>query len=608
MSKERATESAVSRRESIQEDKMPEEKELRKKLSRKDFVKGAAAVAGAGALASCAPAATPAPADTPKPVPTCPPAAECPAPWLPERWDYEADVVVVGCGGAGISAAIAAYDAGAEVLVLEKDAENRGGNTGCCGGFVQVVSPVEDAIDYLRAECWGTVTDEELIRATVLASDDLPAWIESLGGEPSYMALRPLLSCVPASITGSETLQLGEVWGIKLPDGSIGNGVNMFEFLSSCAADRGISAEAGTLKLATPAKELIQDPSTKEILGVVAAEGATGFRGEGGTKIYVKAKKGVILACGGFECDQDMIHQSVASHSHSLVVPTMGTPYNTGDGIWMAARVGAKLWHMNSAEVYHRCAKLASEEYGVGIPINDTADHIWVNRYGKRFMNERIYWVHTKETLPPFHFSHKKEYLDGVDFVDYPNVPWYMIFDETTRKKAALSTPGNYYYALVHKVYEWSDDNSAEIEKGWIIKGDTIEELGNNIVCKDFFGRVVGMDAAGLAEAVNKYNQYCAAGNDPDFGRPAAQLVPIETPPFYAMELCIGNINTNGGPVHNQHSQSLDVEGKPIPRLYSTGEFGSIYGYMYLGGGNFPEALFTGRIAGEHAAALQPWS
>ncbi len=586
----------------LKEKGMTEEKELPKRLSRKDFVKGAAvgagALAGASALASCGQSTTP--AETAEPCPTCPPAEECPActsAWMPESWDEEADVVIVGYGGAGVSAAIAAHDAGAEVLVLEKAPTPEGGNSGCAGGATQLPQPLEEAIDYLRATCWGTVTDEELLRAHTVASNELPDWLEDLGAELVWLKMRmfePMDSAVPASITGSETLELGNIFVVALPDGNPAWGKGTFAFLHGCAQDRGIE-----VMLSTAGKELIQDPQTKEILGVKAIAA--------GEAMHIKARKGVILACGGFEADQDMVHQTLQIGSHSLVIPTMGTPYNTGDGLYMAARAGAKLWHMNSAEVYHRCAKLASEELGVGFGVSDTADHIWVNRYGKRFMNERMVWMHTHETLPMFHFSHKHASVDGEDLVDYPNVPFYMIFDETTRKKGAVAPPGFYTYASAHNLYEWSEDNTAEIEKGWIIQGDTLEELGQSIECKDFFGRVVGMDAAGLVETVTKYNQYCAAGNDPDFGRPAEELVPIQTPPFYAMELCIGNINTNGGPVHNQYWQTLDTDDTPIPRLYSTGELGSIYGFLYLAGGNFAEALSSGRFAGEHAAALEPW-
>ncbi len=88
---------------------------------------------------------------------------------------------------------------------------------------------------------------------------------------------------------------------------------------------------------------------------------------------------------------------------------------------------------------------------------------------------------------------------------------------------------------------------------------------------------------------------------------PQSQMKAIETPPFYAVELCMSIINTQGGPKHNSKAQALDMEGKPIPRLYTPGEFGSFFGHLYQGGSNLPEALAFGRIAGETAAAERPW-
>ena len=125
MSEEQGSEGTVSRNQSIKEEEMAEEKEAPRKLSRKDFVKGAAAVAGVGALASCAPAATPAPGQTAAPAPTCPPAGECapcPVAGLPETWDMETDVLVVGSGHCGgLPCAIEAKNAGADVLVIERN-------------------------------------------------------------------------------------------------------------------------------------------------------------------------------------------------------------------------------------------------------------------------------------------------------------------------------------------------------------------------------------------------------------------------------------------------------------------------------------------------------
>jgi predicted oxidoreductase len=82
----------------------------------------------------------------------------------------------------------------------------------------------------------------------------------------------------------------------------------------------------------------------------------------------------------------------------------------------------------------------------------------------------------------------------------------------------------------------------------------------------------------------------------------------INKPPYYAMELCIGSLNTNGGPVHDQYGRTIDVYNNPIPRLYTVGENGSIFGYLYRSGGNFPEAMVMGQYAGKHAASLPSYT
>ena len=115
------------------------------------------------------------------------------------------------------------------------------------------------------------------------------------------------------------------------------------------------------------------------------------------------------------------------------------------------------------------------------------------------------------------------------------------------------------------------------------------------------------MDPAALAATVRNYNGYCAAGEDPEFGRFKDWLVPLETPPYYATELCEPIINTQGGPKHDARAQVLDKNDQPIPRLYAAGELGSFFFPLYESASNIPEALAFGRIAGAHAAALTPW-
>ena len=148
----------------------------------------------------------------------------------------------------------------------------------------------------------------------------------------------------------------------------------------------------------------------------------------------------------------------------------------------------------------------------------------------------------------------------------------------------------------------WSEDNSVEIEKGWIKKGDTIEELIAQI------DEVDRPNVENVKAAIEAYNQYCAAGADPDFNRDPATLAPVLEPPFYAYPLYPGGCTTLGGPKKNVNAQVLDTEDEVIPRLYAAGSFGNFQRHTYgISGGGNAENMVWGRIAARHAAALEPW-
>ena len=140
--------------------------------------------------------------------------------------------------------------------------------------------------------------------------------------------------------------------------------------------------------------------------------------------------------------------------------------------------------------------------------------------------------------------------------------------------------------------YAWSEDNSAELAKGWIRKAATVAALAD----------VVGLDPAALDATVRRWNADATAGEDPEFGR-MLMVAPLATPPYYAVELSPSMLNTQGGPRRNEKAQIVQPDGTPIPRLYSAGELGSIYSYLYQGTGNIGECLAFGRIAARNAVA-----
>jgi succinate dehydrogenase/fumarate reductase flavoprotein subunit len=299
-----------------------------------------------------------------------------------------------------------------------------------------------------------------------------------------------------------------------------------------------------------------------------------------------------VLACGGFQANREMLVNYLPYFAQLPVFP-FGTPHNTGDGIVMAMQAGAKLWHMSGCELGTFAPRAPSEKFGVGVRLErqlpSGSAAIYVNKSAKRFMNESVLLSHRKDLFKIQQFDHER--------AEYPNLPFYMVFDETYRRKRPIvGVHMGWWY--VHRLYQWSRDNSAEIAQGWILKADTIGELAKKI----------GVDQRALERTVSHYNEYCANGADPEFRRAKDWLVPLSAPPYYATELCEPIINTQGGPKHNARAQVLDHDDRPIPRLYAAGELGSFFFPLYESASNIPEALAFGRIAGAQAAALEPWA
>ncbi len=484
---------------------------------------------------------------------------------IPSKWDKEADVAIVGTGFAGLSTAITAKDAGAKVLVLEKmPQKHEGGNSRVSGNMWWTPTNLPEALQYIEALCNG-LTDNESIRALAEEMMNLNDWLATMGVKATRLGMfqpehpqLPGSGCVRTWSNGGAAE--GRLW---IP-------------IREQAEKRGIE-----IVYETPANELILSPATREILGLKATSG--------GKSIFIKARRGVVLACGGFEFDFEMQKQFLPGW------PTYGrgTPGNTGDGIRMAQKAGAALWHMNNSLAGLGC--LIVPEYApvmvpAAIPGNG---YIYVDQTGKRFMNE------LRENRHGFGHKENLLYFDGV-LGSFTRIPCYGIFDETTRVRGPVvsGTSWKFGWFSWFGEYQPSRDNTKEIEKGWIIKGESLAELAGRLEIKPEV----------LEATVTEYNEYCKNKVDPDFARPRQSLVPLEKPPFYCVKLYPATFNTQGGPRRNAKCQVVDPDNQPIERLYSAGELGSFWGWMYNGGGNNAEALCTGRIAGRNAAAAKPWA
>lgn len=502
----------------------------------------------------------------------------------PEMWDLEADVVVVGFGGSGASAAIAAADAGAKVIVLEKaDEQNAGGNFSCSGGGGLIADPdnTEAAFNFLKMQMPTVGTDDEELRGFIEESLATPQWLEDHNFDGN------LFDTSGGAMYAHHPDAVG--WNRQMS--GLGGGYGFFQWLKGiCESTEGID-----IHYETPGVKLIFDPSTKEVFGVVAMDAS-------GNPLNVLARRGVVLTCGGFENNKEMLN---TYYSPEVPIYALGTPYNTGDGIKMMHEIGAKPRGFSSAEWGCHVAKAATEEIGCAqgfdfMFLDSWQNAIMVNKAGKRFVGETTPVVNCSPTiLRPLHDKRQlPELAFDMETLSYTNLPMFFICDQNRVDAGALcnasSEDAAHYWSHLHGWYTWSNDNQAEIEKGWVTKADTIEELAEKL----------GIDPAGLAEQVARYNEGCAAGED-EFGR-VELLSPVETGPFYGFELGLGLINTQGGPVRNAKYQVINYDDEIIPRLYAGGEFGSMYTWLYQGAGNVAECIYS-RAAGANAAAEEPW-
>jgi len=220
---------------------------------------------------------------------------------------------------------------------------------------------------------------------------------------------------------------------------------------------------------------------------------------------------------------------------------------------------------------------------------------IFVDKRGRRFTNER-FKMHA--------FGYELTNYDCYALC-YPKVPCYWIFDEKRRTLGPIASyhgvcnPPGGVMGDIH--YLWTEDNQKEIDRGWIMRASSPEELSGRILAEPDNNGLMRPNV--LRETVKQFNKYCKKGEDADFHKPQEWLQPLQDPPYYAVKLWPGGPNTQGGPKRNARGQVLRVDETPIPRLYAAGELGSVWGMLYQGGGNIAECIAFGRISGANAAA-----
>ena len=527
-----------------------------------------------------------------------------------EQWD----VVVVGSGAAGLAAALAAHDAGASVLVLEKSTFV-GGTTALSGGViwipcnhhmaeVGVDDSRADAVTYLQHVTHRREPDPGLLEVYVDAGagvlQDLEAttplrcsapprysdyYADLPGSRRAGRSVEPLpfpgstlgawSALVPRSpflvnVTAAELTTYGsplhpEV--VRLAEGRQDDDVRVRGSALVAALLRGVLDRGIPVRTEAPATRLI------------TADG--GVTGVAYPSSSIDARGGVILASGGFEWNETLT-QAFLGHS----VAPLTAPTNEGDGLRMAMEVGAQLANMTSywgqPATVDPTLTVNSKPVLQFVPGRDRPGSIVVNRRGNRFVNEGV----------AYHdFVRAFSIYDPVGR-EYPNEPpVWMIFDEAMRRRTPLMSIA-------------PDAPPPD----WLPASTTIDGLA----------RTVGIDPAGLCATVERFNHNAKRGVDPDFHRgtvwfeafmsdgprPETCLAPIAEPPFYALEIRDGTIGTNGGPRIDAHGRVIGQGGTVIAGLYAAGNVSAcVFGPGYPGGGaTIGPAIVFGTLAGRHAA------
>jgi succinate dehydrogenase/fumarate reductase flavoprotein subunit len=459
--------------------------------------------------------------------------------------DAEVDIIIAGFGVAGASAAIAAHDAGARVLVVEKTPAG-GGNCRWSGGFLYAIDG-PTAIDHLDAACYGR-TDRSVLAAYAAGTREIPGWIGSLGG--SLRSLPPaIFSCPWPRFPGGGADCIYR----QFDSGQMPPGPALWELVEAAVQARGIE-----VVFDTAVTDLVIDGGT--VRGAVLKSDTT-YR--------TVSANAVILASGGIEYDAELRDAFL-----TLPVEPIGHPGNTGDSVRLTLQAGGALWHM-AAHFGWLAYSRPELPAAFGIDLMNASSFMVVDEDGRRFADET-----GREQAHDFGRFYPRR-------ASRPRSRAFFIFDEAARLSGSLNGIGG-----SPNDYRWSRDNSAEIEAGWITRAGTPEELAE----------AIGLDPTTLTTTFAEFADAAKAGNDPLFNRPADKLAALEGP-FYALPVVPGLATASGGPRRDAHARVLRPGGEPVPGLFAAGGAGSIWGGQVTEqGGGLTDGIVFGRIAGTGAS------
>ena len=488
----------------------------------------------------------------------------------------EADVVVVGAGGAGMTAAITAAAEGKSVVILESQSMVGGNSVRATGGMNAGKTVYQDENEF--GESAGVektlktaaekYADNETI--TALAKTVSEQWAEYQKNPTGYFDSVELME-LDTMIGGKgindpalvETLCSNSADAIDWLDehGITLHSVSSFGGASVKRIHRPVDAEGKTVSVGSYMIPLLEENCEKagvqillnttanEILtdanGAAAGIKATGSTGE---TVTVNAKA-VVLTTGGFGANLDMVVEYKPELKGFMTTNAAGAQ---GQGIEMATAIGAGTVDMDQIQIHPTVEANTAALITEGLR-GDGA--VLINAEGKRFIDE----VGTRDVV----------------------------------SAAEIAQTGSYSWLVVDQaMVDASSVIQGYIKKGYTVTGETYEELG----------KAMGVDAAAFAETMEKWNGYVEAKNDPDFGR-TSFANPLNTAPYYAVKVTAGVHHTMGGLKINANTEVLNEKGEVIPGLFAAGEVtGGVHGANRLGGNAVADFTVFGRIAGAAAS------